>query len=196
MMADTSVEISVKGKWGTVPSLEVDGNILIVTGRSWIRVARIHAEEWLEGELEHPAVCIDRLRGPEGRRLRADVLSFSQKLPFTHPRYPYPMEWESVATLHITSFKEWWERLPQESRKNVRRSQKRAVVVEVKALDDELVRGIVEVNNDSPLRQGVPFAHYGKTHDEVKKDQSSFLERSDFVCAYLGTELIGFLKLV
>src|SRR5437773_2109408 len=31
---------------------------------------------------------------------------------------------------------------------------------------------------------------------KVKKDQSSFLDRSDFICAHLADELIGFLKLV
>src|SRR5258708_22987998 len=52
------------------------------------------------------------------------------------------------------------------------------------------------VNNDSSMRQGRPNAHYGKGFDEVKKDHSSFIDRSDFVCAYLGNELIGFLKVV
>lgn len=106
------------------------------------------------------------------------------------------MEWESVAACHVTSFKEWWENLPQAGRKNVRRSLKRGVVVRVSRLDAALVEGIVEVNNDSPIRQGRRFVHHGKTHGQVWKDQATFSERSDFICAYLGDELIGFLKLV
>src|SRR5262249_30655478 len=62
--------------------------------------------------------------------------------------------------------------------------------------NDELVRGIVEINNDSQIRQGRRFPHYNKTHDQVKQDHSSFLDRSEFICAYLGDELIGFLKIV
>jgi hypothetical protein len=89
----------------------------------------------------------------------------------------------------------WWDALPQESRKNVRRAAKRGVTITVKRLDDELIREICELNNDSPMRQGRRFAHYGKTFEEVRKDQSHLLERSDYVCAYAGTELIGFLKM-
>ena len=69
-------------------------------------------------------------------------------------------------------------------------------MINVKSLDDELIKGIVEVNNDSPVRQRIRFTHYGKTFEQVKKDQSSFLDRSDFICAYVGSELIGFMKII
>ena len=193
--ADYSVEISINGKWEKVPALDVNGHTIVVRGR-WIRLAVIDGEEWLASEPQHPEVCVEQLRGQKRPGLRADIFTFSQKPPATQPKYPYPMEWESIAVTRVTSFKDWWENLPQESRKNVRRSRKRGVVVRVKELDDELVEAIAGVNNDSPTRQRVPFVHYGKTHGQVKKDQSSFLERSEFVCAYLGDELIGFLKVV
>ena len=106
------------------------------------------------------------------------------------------MEWSSGAVVRLTSFKDWWDSLPQETRKNVRRSQKRGVVVEVKAFDESLIAGISEVNNDSTVRQGIRNAHYGKSLDQVRKDHSAFVDRSDFICACLGEEMIGFLKLV
>ncbi len=106
------------------------------------------------------------------------------------------MEWESLAAIRLTSFKEWWEKLPQETRKNVRRSQKRGVVVTVREFGDDLIRGLMELNNDSPKRQGRPNTHHGKTFDQVKKDYSSFLDRSDLIGAYFGNELIGLVKIV
>ena len=193
MAQNTTVEISIKGKWYKVSGLDVNGYTIIARG-TWLRVAFLNAEEWLTTELDNPEVCLERLRKPSAHGLRADIFTFAQKLPATLPKYSYPVEWESVAAVHVTSFKDWWEKLPQEGRKNVRRSQKRGVVVKVKQLDEELVREIVEVNDDSPLRQRRPYAHYGKTCDEVRKDQSTFRDRCDFICAYLGTELIGFLK--
>jgi len=57
----------------------------------------------------------------------------------------------------------WWDKLPQETRKNVRRSQKRGVLVTVKEFGDDLIRGLMELNNDSPERQGRPNTHHGKT---------------------------------
>lgn len=193
-MIDNSIEISVKGKWIRVPALDVNDKTIIVKN-TFVKLAVIEAEEWLESELEDPELCVRKLK-ERSHGLRADVFTFAQKLPGTLPKYEFPMEWVSVAAIHLTSFSDWWEKLPQESRKNVRRSQKRGVVVTVRDLDDELINGIIGVNNDSPVRQGRSYTHYGKTFDQVKKDQSSFLDRSVFICAYLGDELIGFMKIV
>ena len=68
--------------------------------------------------------------------MKADIFSFTQKLPATRPKYSYPMESESIAAISLISFKEWWEGLPQETRKNVRRSPKRGVVIRVEEFDD------------------------------------------------------------
>ena len=190
-----SIDISVKGKWTTVPALPVDDKIIFVKGK-WIKSAVVHAEEWLGTEVSDPERCIKDLKKQKRGEVRADIFSFSQMLPNTQPKYDYPMEWQSVAAAHIASFNEWWEDLPQATRKNVRRSQKRDVVVSVRSLDDKLISDIADLNNDSPVRQGVPYSHYGKSFEQVKKDQSSFLDRSDFICAYVGDYLVGFLKLV
>ena len=195
-MAGNALEICVKGKYFTVPALSVKGENIILRGR-FIRIAIVHAEEWLETELEDPEECINQLKGCHPDGLKADIFTFTQKLPAIEPKYPYPVEWDSVAAIRITNFTEWWEtKLPQETRKNVRRAVKRGVVTKVQPLDEELIRGIVELNNESPMRQGKPYDHYGKTFLEVKKDQSSFPDRSDFISAYSGQELIGFTKIV
>ena len=194
-MADKTVDISTRGKWVRVPALEVNGNTIVTRGR-WIRVAVIHDEDWLMKDLENPELCVKRLKDHESHRLRADIFTFSQKPLKAHPQYPYHLEWDSVAAVRLTSFKDWWDELPQETRKNVRKSQKLGVEVRVEKLDDDLIRKIVDVNNDSPLRQRTRFVHYGKTFDQVKKDQSTFVGQSDFICAYVRSELIGFLKLV
>jgi hypothetical protein len=189
-----TVDVSIRGVWHTVPALQIEGTTIAITG-TWLKMAILHDENLAERQIEDPELYIRTLREqPSG--LRADIFTFTQKPPASQPAFPYPMERESVAVVRTSSFKEWWEKLPQESRKNVRRAEKRGVVTVVKQLDDELVQDIVELNNDSPLRQGRRFVHYGKAFDEVKKDQSPYLDRSDYVCAYLGDELIGFIKVV
>jgi hypothetical protein len=192
-LSGNTIEVSVKGKWIRVPALEVNGKTLVVKGK-WVKAASVHDEEWLETELEDPETCVKRLKARDG--LPADIFTFAQKLPATQPRYSYPVEWDSIAAVHLTSFKEWWEKLPQETRKNVRRSQKRGVTVRVREFDDELVREIIDVNADAPVRQGVQNHHYGKSFEQTRKDYSAFVDRSDFICAYVGDELIGFLKMV
>ena len=193
-MSDETVEISVKGKWFRVPALNVNGKSIIRKGR-WLRIAYPNVEQWLETPVDDPARCIRALKA-RSSGLRADIFTFCQKLPATQPEYSYPIEWESVAAIAITTFKEWWEGLSQETRKNVRRSQKRGVTVLTKKLDRELLEDLVELNNDSPVRQGKAYTHYGKTLDQVRRDQEDFLDRSDYICAYHEEELIGVVKLV
>jgi len=190
-----SVEVSDGRDWSVVPALSVNGTNIIVTGR-WPRTAHIHDEQWLERKAETPESWIGALRAEQSAALRADIFTFGQILPATSPKYSYRTDMESIAAVRTASFHDWWEKLPQVSRKNVRRSQKRGVEVMVKPLDDNLVADIVELNKDSPVRQGKKFVHYGKTFEQTKKDQMPHLERSDFICAYSGRELVGLLKIV
>lgn len=191
---EKSVEISIKGRWITVPALDVNGTTIIIKG-TLVKLAIIEAEEWLEHELTEPDLCVNALKD-RSHGLRADVFTFAQRLPEALPQYQYHLEQDSVAAIHVTTFRDWWEMLPQETRKNVKRAQKRGVAMVVKELDDSLIKDLVELNNDSPVRQQRPYAHYGKTFEQVKKDQSTYLDRSDFICAYCERELVGFLKIV
>jgi len=42
-------------------------------------------------------------------------------------------------------------------------------------------RDIVALNNDSPMRQGRPNNHYGKSFDEREERYSSFLDRTHLI---------------
>jgi hypothetical protein len=192
---DETVEMSLKGDWFQVPALRLGDKHVVVKGK-WIRVAEIHEEEWLETEVQNPALYVRSLKRRSIGKHRADIFSFSQKVPHSAPKYPFPFEWDSVAIIPISTFTEWWEGVSQETRKNVRRSQKRGVKVVIRDLDQDVLRDLMELNNDDAIRQGKAFTHYGKTLEQVAKDQQSFLDRSEYICAYAGDELIGVLKLV
>jgi hypothetical protein len=195
MVSATTVETTVKGKWVTVPALPVGDKFVIARG-SWLRQACILDEQWLETELEDPDACIKQLKQGGRRILHTHVFTFAQKLPNVTPKFSYTMEWDSIAAIRTSNFKQWWESLPQETRKNARRAQKRGVTVEVKSLDDAVILGITGVNNDSDIRQNIRNVHFGKTPEQTWKDQVSFSERSDFICAYHEGEMIGFMKIV
>jgi hypothetical protein len=192
---ENTTDIRMKGRWVTVPSLDIDDKKVYATGK-WLKIARVRGEEMSETELSNPELYIEKLKENQNHRVKADIFTFPQKLPATQPKYQYPMEQESVAAIHLTSFKEWWDSLPQETRKNVRRSAKRGVAVKIRELDDELIEGIRAVNDDSPVRQGLQNAYYGRSSRETEKLYGEFVGRCDFVCAYVGDELIGFLHLV
>lgn len=194
-VASHSVEVRIKGRWIAVPVMELNGEKLIAKG-NWLRIARVRGEEMGEKELENPELYLAALKNDPNGILKADIFSFTQKLPATQPKYPYPVEWESVAAIPLTSYKQWWEGLPQEARKNVRRAQKRGVAIKVKEFDDDLIEGLRTINNDTPTRQGMKNAYYGLTPKETRERYGEFVGRCDFICAYSGEEMIGFLHLV
>jgi hypothetical protein len=188
-------EISVEGRVHEVPSLQIDGRTVIVEGR-WLKMASVHDEEWLNGEVvPAPDQFIANLREHKG--LGADLFTFTQKPTDPAPRYAYPYEWDSVAAIPVTSYAEWWtNRVSTDLRNDVRKAAKRGLVVRVVPFTDDFVRGIMEIYDETPVRQGRLFWHYKKGFDEVKRANSTYVERSDFVGAYVGDELVGFLKIV
>ncbi len=195
-MIGTHVEISSGGKSVTVPALEMDGNTVVVTG-GWLKIAFIRDEDWMEGELHDLGSFVSRLRERNSKSLRADIFAVTQKLPNTARGYSYPMEWESIAAIRLNSYEEWWTNgISGDARKDVRRSVKRGVITRVAEFNDDFVMGIVQIHNESPIRQGKAFWHYQKEFDTVKREHSTFLERSTFIGAYYKDELIGFMKIV
>src|SRR5262245_27911509 len=137
-MASELFEIKVRGKPVNVPSVCVADRRVIVRGR-FLRIASVYDDEWIAGEPvvdAHAMVAEIRASG-----LKADLFTFAHRLPNVEPRYSYPTDWDNVAAVRVTSFKDWWEnRLSQVSRKNVRRSAKRGVVVRLAPFDDALVQ--------------------------------------------------------
>lgn len=169
------------------------GATVLISG-GLVRRAEMKDEEWVaEAALKDPATIIAALaKSP----VRADLLTFSQKLPETTPKHPYPFEWDNVAAINTGRFNDWWNGLPQEARKNCRRAARRGVVVRSFALTDEMIRGVIEIYNETPVRQGRPFAHYRKDFETVKQEISTLLDTSEFLGAFFGEELVGFIKLV
>lgn len=186
-------EIRVSGKTIKVPTIRTSERTIVLTGK-WLRIAAVNDEELVEGEITHdPQLFISELkRGP----LRADIFTFPQTIYGAPPKYQYPFEWDNAAVACTTSFKDWWEKLPQEARKNARRAVKKGVSVRVAKLDDEFVEGIKGIYDETPLRQGMHFWHFGKDVETVKMENGTYPERSEFIGAYLEAELIGFIKLV
>lgn len=174
--------------------MEPSLNKLVTLRRGPVRIAAFHDEEWIEGEtIAEPEAFVRSLRNAPP----ADVLTFTRPLPESEPRYPFQIEWDNVAVADLAQgFKPWWEGLPQETRKNVRRSQRRGVTVNRIEFNDDLVRGISNIYNETPLRQGRKFPHYGKSLERVKAENATYLDRSVLIGAFFEGKLIGFIKMV
>lgn len=179
---------------GSASTVTIDQRKVICSGR-WLRIARVFDEPWLDlPPISNPDAFVVMM---QDAGMKADIFTFAQRLPETTPEFDAEfLDWDNVAVAPSSDFKAWWDSLPQESRKNVRRSQKRGVSVRPVEFSDDLVRGIKALYDETPFRQGRRFWHYGKDFETVKRENSSYLERSQFIGAYLNDELIGFIKMV
>jgi hypothetical protein len=171
--------------------MEVCGREIRVQGKL-VRTARLEADRY--HFLDDPAPLLDALRKC-GTRI--DVFTFLQRLPESSPKYAYPMEWDNLAVLPVSTFDHWWDhQIRSYPRNRARQAEKRGVSLREVPFDDNLVRGIWEVYNECPVRQGRPFTHYGEDIETVRREEATFLESSIFIGAFFAGELIGFVKLV
>jgi hypothetical protein len=171
--------------------MQVCGKDIELRGR-WLRIAAPAGDGY--HFLENPEPVLDSIRRS---RSGVDLFTFMQRLPETAPKYSYPMEWDNFAALPLTTFDNWWmKQLGFKARNKAKQAEKKGVVVRETPFDDALVRGIWEVYNECPVRQGRPFSHYGKALDTVYREEATFLDTSFFIGAYLEDKLVGFIKVV
>jgi hypothetical protein len=167
--------------------------MIIVTGR-WLKTAIVHDEEWLPGKtLARPEEVVELLR-QHPRRI--DILSFAPSEPEPKPEFSYCFDWDNVAVIRTKSYDDWWKGLSQDARRNVRLAAKRGVTVRVAEFNNHFVEGIKGIYDETPIRQGRQFWHYGKDLESVRSENATYLDRSEFIGAYLEDRLIGFIKMV
>jgi hypothetical protein len=78
----------------------------------------------------------------------------------------------------------------------VRKAEKMGLSVREVPFDDELVAEISAIYNETPIRQGKPFWHYGKSLETVRRENGTFAGDSLFIGAFFQERLVGFAKLV
>ena len=157
-----------------------------------LRIAQLDADKY--HFLSDPKPLIDALGRSE---LRIDLFTFLQALPETKPQFGYPMEWDNLAVLPISTFDNWWNKqIGFKARNKAKQAAKRGVVIREVPFDEQLARGIWEIYNEVPVRQGRRFPHYGKNLATVYREEATYLDYSTFIGAFVGEQLIGFAKLV
>jgi hypothetical protein len=170
--------------------MNVCGREVKVEGRL-CRIAHLDADDYKF--LDDPEAALSELRKSG---MRIDLFTFMQRLPETIPKYTYPMEWDNLAVLKVSTFERWWnEQIQFKARNKARQAEKKGVVIREVPFDDTLARGIWEIYNECPVRQERRFPHYGKSLQAVREMSATYLDSSIFIGAYLDGKLVGFIKL-
>ncbi len=185
-------EINVHGESVKVNAIRLAGRTVIMPDK-FIRIARIKDEEW-QDDLEDPEAMVKALKDSG---VKADIFTFVQSLPETRPKYSYYTEWDNVAAIPIRTFDYWLKEQAHPSvRKKLKKAHKSGVEVKCVEFNEDFVRGILNIYNETPVRQGRPFWHYGKNFETLKAIHATYFERACFIGAYYNHELIGFIKMI
>ncbi|MFO1152681.1 MAG: hypothetical protein U1E42_03290 [Rhodospirillales bacterium] len=150
-------------------------------------------DEWYE-DVADPERLVTALK--RRNLVDADLFTFWQRMPDVQPAYDYYHELEEIAVLPVTTYQDWWNKqIKSRLRNMIRKAERQGVEVRETDFDDAFVRGMISIFNESPVRQGRQFWHYGKDFDTVKSQFSRYVYRERMVGAYCGDELIGFMML-
>jgi hypothetical protein len=172
------------------PPLRICGRDINIRGRL-LRVAAIEGDKFVF--LDDPQPVVEGLRNSG---TRVDLFTFMQRLPETAPKYSYPMELDNLAALPVTTFDHWWTKvLGFKGRNKAKQAEKKGVKVREIPFDDVLIHGIWKIYNETPIRQGKRFPHYGMRLEDVRPYAATFLDSSVFIGAFFEDTLIGFAKL-
>lgn len=198
-MKDSTILVSVKGKSVKAPCLIVDERSIVIKGRIF-RIASVF-DDFLDSRgIDNPESIILALK----EKSKADVFSFYRNfsIVLSEKKEPalqkgYKKEYEHHAGIRVVSYDHWWRHdIKKQTRRRVRKAKEKDVEIRQVPLDDNLIQGITRIFNETPIRQGKPFWHYGKDFHQVKNEISTYAESSIFLGAYWKSELIGFSKLI
>lgn len=101
---------------------------------------------------------------------------------------------DNVARLSITTFEDWHREVCRRSSHDyIAKAKRKGLTTRVFEPTEDLLRQICEIYNETPIRQGRSFHHYGMTLNECKQmtdDKDSVL-----LGAFREQKLVGFLML-
>ena len=127
-----------------------------------------------------------------------DIFTFLERKwcsPIANP----PKEWlkaeDNIALLKIVPYAEWSSAIGKKTRNMIRKAEKSGVKTETIEPTTKLAEGIWKIYNETPVRQGRAFSHYGVGLESIKLQVSS-ASADTFIAASLDGELVGFVQLV
>jgi hypothetical protein len=173
--------------------LKVDEDLgaLIVQKKLFVKIARS------TGEYERDVFPTEKVVEKLSER-GIDIFTFIERR-WHHAIPNPPKSWikadDNIAILQVPSYDEWWKSIGKKTRNMVRKAKKSGVTTKVTEADAKLAEGMWKIYNETPIRQGRAFPHYGVALKTVKRRVSS-AKKSTSIGSYVEDELVGFIQLI
>jgi hypothetical protein len=173
--------------------LSVDGELDSIISRKklLLKIARD------QGEYERSVLPTTQLLQKLAER-GTDVFEFLERkwcCKIQDPQESWAKAEDNIALLHLKSYDEWWNQINKKTRNMIRKAEKSGISISIAKHDEELAKGILEIYNETPIRQDRGFPYYGASLEEVRKILRLTEDRT-YIGAYLQDELVGFIQLV
>ena len=128
----------------------------------------------------------------------ADIFTFIERA-WCNPNLNPSPEWiktqDNIALLEIKDYQTWWNSIGKKTRNMVRKAEKDNIQVAVVPQSDKLAEGIWKIYNETPIRQGRAFPHYGETRETIAANMYGE-KNSTYIAAYIGEEMAGFIQIL
>jgi len=132
------------------------------------------------------------------RERGVDIYTFLERTwccPIKNPPSYWIRSDDNVGMLEVTTFDAWFIAVGKKTRNMIRKAEKSGVKVNVVELTPQLVEGIWKIYNETPIRQGRAFHHYGESLKSVG-DNMAMAKKATFISAYLEDDLVGFIQII
>ncbi len=127
-----------------------------------------------------------------------DLYSFPDRgwcCPIKDSQSSWVKEPDNISLLTLNSYEEWWQSIGKKTRNMVRKAEKSGVIIQTVQPDDKLAEGIYKIYNETPIRQGRAFTHFGASLETIKGGMYESTSNT-FIGAYLDGKLLGFIQLL
>jgi hypothetical protein len=177
----------------TLLGVDSDLDWLSIRKRGLIRIAKFP---------EHFEYVKDR--APSERFLEklverdVDLFTFVERkwcCPLANPPSTWLQEMDNVGLLKVPPYDEWLSAVGKKTRNMIRKAEKSSVKTQIVQPTEEFAEGVCKIYNETPIRQGRAFYHYGWTIVDVRNVIQN-TPGSTFIGAFLDGELVGFVQLV
>lgn len=102
---------------------------------------------------------------------------------------------DNIALLSLASYDEWLAKVGKKTRNMIRKAEKSGVQTCIVEPNEKLAKGIWQIYNETPIRQGRAFPHYGASLESVT-DGVLAAKECIFIGAYFEGALVGFIQLM
>ena len=127
-----------------------------------------------------------------------DIFTFIERkwcCPIVNPSKYWAKTNDNIALLEIKDYTHWWSAIGKKTRNMVRKAEKGGVKISVEPQSNKLAEGIWKIYNETPIRQGRAFPHFGETLEAVTDNMYSE-KNSTFLAAFIGQEIAGFIQIL